>query len=132
MLNGDRQKQLRQLVLVSLCLFLLSCLFPISASVLPVGRLPMWMGWLDGILAFAVTALALVVFSIAQRQVNDAAKQASFDAYRILANVPIVLLVAFFLFGQRIDWNILLPGLAWRFWLFSYVLPAMVAVLRAR
>jgi len=108
-----RQIQRRRLVLVGLWLIILSSAFPVAASVLPAG--PTWVGWLG--VGFAVTVLALLVFAISNRPVDDAARLASFHVYRILANVPIVLLAAFFLLGNRIDWTILLTGLAWRFWL---------------
>jgi hypothetical protein len=125
-----RQIQYRRLVLVGFWLFVLSCAFPIAASILATG--PVWVGRLDVVLAFTVAALALLIFATAYRQVDDAARLASYPVYRILASVPIVLIVIFFIFGKRIDWTILLTGLAWRFWLFCYVLPAAVAVLRAR
>jgi hypothetical protein len=37
------------------------------------------------------------------------------------------LLALFFVFGDRITWNVLLPGLAWRAWLLMYTLPAAIA-----
>jgi ABC-type transport system involved in multi-copper enzyme maturation permease subunit len=95
-------------VLVGLWLFFLTCVFPVTASVLPAG--PVWVGWLDVVLAFAVTALALFVFAISYRQVDDAARLTSFHVYRILAYIPIILLAAFFVFGKRIDWTVLLAG----------------------
>ncbi len=54
--SGARQIQCRRLVLAGLCLNILSCAFPVAASVLPAG--PVWVGWLDMVLAFAVTVLA--------------------------------------------------------------------------
>jgi hypothetical protein len=126
--SGARQIQPRRLVLVGAWLMILSFAFPGAASVLPAG--PVWVGWLDVVLAFAVTALALFVFAISYRQVDDAARLASFHVYRILANVLIALLAVFFLCGNRIDWTILLTGLAWRLWLVCYVLPAAVTALR--
>ena len=125
---GVRQIQSRRLVLVGVWLIILSSAFPVAASILPPG--PIWVGWLDVVLAFAVTALALFVFAISYRKVDDAARLASFHVYQILANVPIVLLAAFFLLGNRIDWSILLTGLAWRFWLVCYALPVAVRALR--
>jgi hypothetical protein len=41
-----------------------------------------------------------------------------------------VLLVLFFLAGDRIAWNIGLVGLAWRAWLLLYTLPAWYTALR--
>jgi hypothetical protein len=42
----------------------------------------------------------------------------------------VILLVLFFVAGDRISWNILLPGLAWRAWLFVMVVPSWVAAWR--
>ena len=52
---------------------------------------------------------------------------------RILANIPIALLLLFFLAGDRIIcWDVLLVGLGWRFWLLCYVLPSVVSILSFR
>jgi hypothetical protein len=115
-------------VLAGFWLIILSCAFPVAASVLPAG--PTWVGWLDVVLASAVTALALFVFAISDRQIDNRARLASFNVYRILANVSIVFLAAFFLFGKPHRWTILLTGLAWRIWLVCHVLPEAVRSLR--
>jgi hypothetical protein len=52
--------------------------------------------------------------------------------YRGAANLLLALLAVFFLAGHRINWNILLPGLAWRGWLFVYALPAWTLAWRTR
>jgi hypothetical protein len=64
-----------------------------------------------------------------QNLVDDQIKLQCYRIYSWLANLIIVLLVIFFLFGDAIRWNILLPGLAWRAWLFTYSLPALLAIL---
>jgi hypothetical protein len=48
---------------------------------------------------------------------------------RAASTVILVLLVVFFVVGDRIDWQVLLPGLAWRAWLFVYALPAVMSAL---
>ena len=42
--------------------------------------------------------------------------------------VPLVLLVVFFLAGDAVRWHVLLPGLAWRAWLFVVALPSWLAL----
>ena len=37
-------------------------------------------------------------------------------------------LVLFFVAGDLIHWSILLPGLAWRAWIFAWVLPSALAL----
>ena len=48
--------------------------------------------------------------------------------YRGLAGLLPVLLVVFFLAGDRVRWEILLVGLAWRIWFLIYTLPAWLAL----
>ncbi len=88
----------------------------------------MWIGWLDVTLAFVVVGLMLVIEAVARGKIDDEIKQVSYRLYRVLANLPIVLLVVFFVFGNQIRWDVLLPGLAWRIWLLLYTLPAGLAV----
>jgi hypothetical protein len=49
---------------------------------------------------------------------------------RALIHAILVLLVLFFLAGDRIAWNIGLVGLSWRAWLLLYTLPAWYTALR--
>jgi hypothetical protein len=107
--------------------FGISTLFPIAASIWPAGALPTWVGILDVVLAFAVVGLAIRVVALGEKHVGERAIRASNRIYRGLASVPLGLLVLFFVFGDRINWKVLLPGLAWRAWLLMYTLPAAVA-----
>jgi len=107
--------------------FGVSTLFPIAASIWPAGALPTWVGILDVVLAFAVVGLAIRVVALGEKHVGERAIRASNRIYRGLASVPLGLLVLFFVFGDRINWKVLLPGLAWRAWLLMYTLPAAVA-----
>jgi hypothetical protein len=42
-----------------------------------------------------------------------------------------VLLICFFIAGDRIDWQALIVGLAWRGWLLLYTLPSLISVTTA-
>jgi hypothetical protein len=48
----------------------------------------------------------------------------------VITVIP-ALLAAYFLFGTRVNWTVLVLGLAWRAWLFLYTLPFLTAGLRA-
>lgn len=37
-------------------------------------------------------------------------------------------LIGFFIAGDRIDWQVLIVGLAWRGWLLLYTLPSLISV----
>ena len=49
--------------------------------------------------------------------------RASYVCYRRAAYAPLLLLVLFFLLADRVQWDVLLIGLAWRAWLLLYALP---------
>jgi len=110
--------------------FGVSTAFPIAASIWPADALPTWVGILDVVLAFAAVGLAIRVVTLAEKQIGDRAIRGSYRVYRGLASVPLALLVLFFVVGDHIKWNVLLPGLAWRAWLLMYTLPAAIAAYR--
>ena len=120
----------RLLIPVGLILFGVSTLFPVLASLTTPELLPGWIGWLDVTLAFLTVGLMLVIDTRARGKSDDHVKLVSYRLYRVLAYLPLILLVVFFIFGNRIRWDILLPGLAWRAWLLAYSLPAVVTVWR--
>ena len=45
---------------------------------------------------------------------------------------PSVVLIAAWLVRERLDWNVLLPGLAWRWFIMAYAMPAAIALWAAR
>jgi hypothetical protein len=49
----------------------------------------------------------------------------------VLSVIP-VLLVAYFVLGNRLNCPVLVIGLAWRAWLLLYTLPFLAAVLQTR
>jgi len=120
----------RGLVLAGAALFVVSSAFPVLASLSRTESLPPWMGWLDVTLAIALALGMVWVDAIARGRIDDHARQASYRLYRLLAHLLIPLLIVFFVFGDRIKWEILLPGLAWRLWLLVYTLPAGLTLWR--
>jgi len=85
---------------------------------------------MDGILAFILVGMAMILWARTQGKVTKDAEAAAYRGYRVLMHVIIVLLVVFFLFGDRVAWNVGLVGIAWRSWLLLYTLPAWYAALR--
>jgi hypothetical protein len=81
-------------------------------------------------LAFLLAILAFGVMVAAQGKVDKQAADASYRAYRILNHGILVMLILFFVLGQRIVWINCLTGFAWRAWLLAYVLPAWFNALR--
>src|SRR5829696_5013763 len=110
---------------LSAALFGVSTAFPIAASLLPVAT-PRWLGIAD-----VAVALVVVGVRIMMRQPGPFSADVTRAALRIVqgsATLLLLLLVVFFLAGDVLRWNVLLPGLAWRAWLFLMALPSWLAL----
>ena len=98
----------------------------------PVGRRPVekrgFHPKMVGAAALVLAILAFAIVALASSKVTGRAEEVSYRAYRILIHGILVLIVVFFLFGDRIIWINWLTGFAWRTWLLLYVLPAWIAV----
>jgi hypothetical protein len=113
-------------------LFAVSTAFPVAAAFIPQERPPVWIGFIDVALAALLVFLALLTDSVARAKIDARIVERSYRLYRTLAVVPLVLLVLFFLAGDSIKWEVLLPGLAWRAWLLLYFLPSWLAAWETR
>jgi len=87
-------------------------------------------GTLDVGLAFVLAALAFLVMGVAAGKVDRKINDVSYRTYRVLIYGIFVMIVVFFLFGDRIVWINCLSGFAWRAWLLLYCLPAWFTALR--
>ena len=81
------------------------------------------------VMLFGVTA---VVVSRMRRSVGDRHRLNALRITQIALGAVPVLLAAYFVVGNRINWTVLVIGLAWRLWLFLYSLPSLVAALQTR
>lgn len=97
-----------------------------SARVIAPGKIT-WQGLVDVLAALAVCVLSFVVVAKAQPLLDDQVRRTS---YGIATVVPAVTLVLLWLFADRLRFEILLPGLAWRLYLALTVLPAALALFR--
>ena len=86
------------------------------------------MGVADGVIAFLVVAFGLTLVSRGPHEFDEATVRAAFRVYRNAASVLLVLIIVFFTAGRRINWMVLLIGLAWRCWLAAWVLPSALAL----
>jgi hypothetical protein len=110
-------------------LFVVSTAFPVVAGFLDARSRPRWLGVADVAIAAVTFAAAALVTMRAGALTTDRHRARAFRASQgVLAVIP-VLLVAFFVLGDRIDWTVLVIGLAWRAWLFLYTLPFLLAAL---
>ena len=63
----------------------------------------------------------------ARNAVSDRHRLAAFRLGQLVLGVIPVLLVAYFVIGIRLNWTVLIIGLAWRAWLLLYTLPFLLA-----
>jgi hypothetical protein len=121
----------RALALTAAVVFCLSTAFPVGAGLSHNTELfPRWWGILDVVVAFLLGGLAIVIVALAEGKVGRHAQESSYRVYRALSHGILVLIVVFFLFGDRIVWANCLLGLAWRAWVLIYSLPAWFTALR--
>ena len=118
-----------ELVSIGTLLLAVSTAFPVAASLSaqPPAR---WIGLADALIAFALAAVAFAIVSRGPREFDAATVRTAFRVYRHGASLLLLLVVLFFAAGRRVNWTVLLIGLAWRSWLTAWVLPSAIAVWR--
>jgi hypothetical protein len=82
-------------------------------------------------LAFVLAVMVFAVMETAHGKISRQAEDATYRAYRILTHGIFVMLVLFFLAGERITWTNCLTGFGWRAWLLLYALPSWFAVVKS-
>lgn len=109
-------------------LFAVSTAFLVVAGVRNTETPSRWLGLADvGVAALLVT-VAFTVTSRARSKVSDTDRLIAFRVSQALLSVIPVLLIAFFIAGDRINWQVLIVGLAWRGWLLLSTLPYLISV----
>jgi len=124
----------RHSVLARTCvgLFALSSAFPIAAALLGESRRPVWLGTADVAMAATLFVSAVMAAARARTHVTDQHRIAAYNTSQVVfASIPLLLAV-FFIVGGRVDWTVLVVGLAWRGWLLLYTLPFLIALLEER
>ena len=111
---------------VAASLFVVSALFPITAGLLNLATPPRWLGTADVTVAAMLAVVALLLVTRGP-QPSDRDLAAGFRILRAAADAIPVLLVVFFVAGHRVNWEVLVIGLAWRAWLLVYVAAHLAA-----
>lgn len=111
-------------------LFALSTLFPIIAGVWNIPQPPRWLAVGDIVVASLLLVSAFALANRAKVVVRDVHRVTALRISQTVLGVIPLLLLLFFLLGDRIGWTVLVIGLAWRAWLLLYVLPFLVAAWR--
>ena len=112
-----------------IALFALSTAFPIAAALIDEARRPPWLGGADVVLAAITFLSAAVVATRGRALVTDRHRVAAYHTSQVVFAAVPLLLAVFFVVGERVDWDVLVIGLAWRGWLLLYTLPFLVALL---
>ena len=118
----------RSLGRVCLLLFAVSTAFPVVAGFRNTETPSKWLGLADVGVAALLLAVAFTVASRVRNKVSNDDRLIAFRVSQALFSVIPVLLVGFFIAGDRIDWQVLIVGLAWRGWLLLYTLPYLISV----
>jgi hypothetical protein len=128
--NPARARWGGRVAIAAAVVFVISSVFPVAAGLSHhTETFPKWWGPLDVGIAFLLAILVFLIFGFAARKVGKDTEDLSYRAYRILIHGVFVLMVVFLLFGDRIVWPNCLTGLAWRYWLLLYCLPAWLSLL---
>ena len=122
----------RPLAVATAVIFCLSTAFPVVAGLSKnTGVFPKWWGMADVVLAFVLAAMVLAMMAAARGKISKQADEATYRAYRVLIHGIFVMLVIFFLAGERITWINCLTGFGWRTWLLLNALPSWFTLVRA-
>jgi hypothetical protein len=121
----------RALAIAWAVLLVVTVAFPVAASLIPAESVTQWMGVADVALALVFVVASLAIDALARGKVSGEVVHLSYRIYRGLGTIPLILLAIFFLVGEAIRWNVLLPGLAWRAWVLIYALPAALVLWKA-
>ena len=111
-------------------LFLASGCFPVAASI-STADAPRWLGFADVGIAGLLLSTAMMLAMRSRKRLSDRDRLSAFRISQTVIYVIPVLLFLFFIAAPRINWDVLVIGLAWRGWLLLYSLPHLVAANRA-
>ena len=121
----------RPLAVATAVIFCVSAVFPVVAGLSKnTGAFPKWWGITDVVLAFVLAVMVFAVMVAARGKISRQADDATYRAYRILTHGIFVMLVLFFIAGERITWINCLTGFGWRAWLLLYALPSWFTAMR--
>jgi hypothetical protein len=123
---------LRTLGRASVALFAVSAIFPIVGGLFVATSPPRWIGITDVILAAGLFGFTALVAARARSSVCDHHRLVALRISQAVLGAAPALIAIYFIAGSRLNWTVLLLGLAWRIWLLIYSLPFLVAALQDR
>lgn len=117
---------------VSKALFAVSVLFPIVGGLFVASPPPRWLGVADILIAAALFGSTAVVVARVRRSVTDDDRLRALRVSQMVVGMVPVLIAVYFVVGSRVNWTVLVIGLAWRSWLLLYSVPYLVAAVQVR
>jgi len=122
----------RPLAVATAATFCVSTAFPVVAGLSKnTGAFPKWWGIADVVLAFVLVVMVVAVMAATRGKTSQQADNATYRAYRVLIHGIFVMMLVFFLAGERVVWSNCLTGFSWRAWLLLYALPSWFTVVKA-
>lgn len=111
-------------------LFAVSTAFPVVAGVRNVETPSRWLGITDVVVAALLLVVAIGVANKHRSSLSDNDRLIAFRASQTLFAVIPALLILFFIAGDRLSWQVMVVGLAWRGWLLLYTLPYLISAIK--
>lgn len=126
----DKLKTLQKPLAFLFCLsFAVSTLFPIVASITNrSGKVLPTVGYVDVGIAFLTFLLFVTLAAVAKKPVDAVSLSRVQKINERLVSLPLLLIALYFL-GVDVNWEIILIGLGWRFWLLTMAVPYVVTAL---
>ena len=107
----------RSLLIATALFYLASLIVLVYASLTSSTSRPSWGGYLDAGIAVLLVMASFTIFGMNKSKPN-------FEiGHRAALNIIPLILLGMWIFRNALDFNILLPGLAWRTFLFLHILP---------
>ena len=107
-------------------LFAISTTMPVITAFIDVDDYP-WLGPIDVVLAALWFGSAILLVHRLGERVGPDGRQFGYTIGRMAATAGVLLLPAFLIFHDAINWDVLVVGLVWRAWLLVTAAPAFHA-----
>jgi len=129
-LVNNAQRKNRRSGIAFICLFIISTLFPIVASVMNRSNdLLEIAGFFDVAIALPCFILFAALYIFNAKRVDEKVISRTKKIIEYICVIPLIL-IALYLSGITINWAVLLIGLGWRFWLLIMAVPYIITAFR--
>ena len=122
------KKQNKTLGIIFIISFFISTLFPIVAGVSNINENAKigYLGYLDVAIAFFCFLFFVLLSMINYKQKDAITTSKAQKITEYISAIPLIL-ICLYLMGVKLNWDIFLIGIGWRFWLLIIALPYLVS-----